>query len=191
MLEYLTTLLGRPVNIRKKAMFAFTSIAVLLPSMAALGAADAPGSARPNIVLILSDDMGYADIGVHGCRDIPTPNIDRLAAQSLRFTQAYANGSFCTPTRAALMSGRYQQRSGNEDLTNVTGPLPRAVKTLPERLRAAGYVTGMVGKWHLGEQPGFTPLDRGFDDFFGFLGGGHVYVPLVMRWPGMLAAGSV
>ncbi len=146
-------------------------------SAASVAAASPSPANRPNIVLILSDDMGYADIGAHGCQDIPTPHIDRLAAQGVRFTNAYANGSFCTPTRAALMSGRYQQRSGNEDLTNVTGPLPQAVKTLPDRLRAAGYTTGMVGKWHLGEQPGFTPLDRGFDDFFGFLGGGHVYLP--------------
>src|SRR3954452_19449616 len=76
---------------------------------------------RPNIVIILSDDMGYADIGAQGCRDIPTPHIDRLAAEGVRFTDAYANGSFCTPTRAALLSGRYQQRYGVEDLTR---PLP-------------------------------------------------------------------
>ena len=86
---------------------------------------------RPNVVIILADDMGYADIGVHGCRDIPTPNIDRMATRGIRFTDAYANGSFCTPTRAALMSGRYQQRHGNEDLADVTGPLPLAVPTLP------------------------------------------------------------
>ncbi len=131
---------------------------------------------RPHIVVILADDMGYADIGVHGCRDIPTPNIDRIASRGVRFTDAYANGSFCTPTRAALMSGRYQQRHGNEDLDGVTGPLPRAVPTLPERLRAAGYATGLVGKWHLGLMDGYTPLDRGFDEFFGILGGGHHYL---------------
>jgi arylsulfatase A-like enzyme len=129
---------------------------------------------RPNIVIILSDDLGYADIGAHGCRDIPTPHIDRLAAEGVRLTDAYANGSFCTPTRAALLTGRYQQRFGVEDLTR---PLPRAAVTLPARLKAAGYVTGMVGKWHLGNRPGFTPLDRGFDEFFGFLGGGHIYLP--------------
>jgi arylsulfatase A-like enzyme len=138
----------------------------------ALGAA----AQRPNVVFILSDDMGYGDIGVHGCKDIPTPNIDRIAAGGVLFSDAYANGSFCTPTRAALMSGRYQHRHGNEDLANVTGPLPAAVRTLPDRLRAAGYTTGMVGKWHLGDQPGFTPLDRGFGEFFGFLGGGHQYI---------------
>jgi arylsulfatase A-like enzyme len=138
-------------------------------------AAPARGAdSRPNIVIILSDDMGYADIGAHGCRDIPTPHIDRLAAEGVRLTDAYANGSFCTPTRAALLGGRYQQRFGVEDLTR---PLPLAAVTLPARLKAAGYATGMVGKWHLGTRPGFTPVDRGFDEFFGFLGGGHIYLP--------------
>jgi arylsulfatase A-like enzyme len=132
---------------------------------------------RPNIVLILSDDLGYADIGLQGCKDIPTPNLDRLGARGVRFTDAYANGSFCTPTRAALMSGRYQHRSGMEDLSNVTGPLPGKVRTLPDRLRAAGYTTAIVGKWHLGDKEGFTPMDRGFDEFFGFTGGGHFYLP--------------
>ena len=148
----------------------------LLAPFAVLQSCDAPAK-KPNIVIILSDDMGYSDIGVHGCKDIPTPNIDRIATRGVRFTDAYANGSFCTPTRAALMSGRYQHRHGNEDLDDVTGPLPLAVKTLPERLSAAGYTTGMVGKWHLGHTEGYTPLDRGFDEFFGFLGGGHFYLP--------------
>jgi arylsulfatase A-like enzyme len=135
------------------------------------------GADRPNIVLILADDMGYADIGVHGCTDIPTPNIDRIAHEGVRFTNAYANASFCTPTRAALMSCRYQQRSGNDDLPQVTGPLPLPIKTLADRLSEAGYRTGMVGKWHLGEGEGYKPMERGFDEFYGFLGGGHMYLP--------------
>lgn len=138
-----------------------------------LTAADAATASRPNLVLILSDDLGYADIGVHGCKDIPTPNIDRIAKQGVRITDAYANGSFCTPTRAALMSCRYQHRYGIEDLG---GPLPAQAHTLPQRLKAAGYTTGMVGKWHLGSTEGFTPVDRGFDEFFGFVGGGHQYI---------------
>jgi arylsulfatase A-like enzyme len=132
---------------------------------------------RPNIVVILADDLGYGDIGVHGCKDVPTPHIDSIARRGVRCTDGYANGSFCTPTRAALISGRYQQRLGVEDLTNVTGPLPRGVTTIAERLRSAGYTTGMVGKWHLGEKDGFSPVDRGFESFFGFLGGGHYYLP--------------
>jgi arylsulfatase A-like enzyme len=158
------------INIRMKHFF--TSTALLLTSLAVLSAADAPKQ-KPNIIVILADDMGYADIGAHGCKDIPTPNIDLLAKGGARFTNAYANGSFCTPTRAALMSCRYQHRYGIEDLG---GPLPAQAHTLPQRLQAAGYTTGMVGKWHLGSHEGFTPVDRGFDEFFGFLGGGHQYI---------------
>lgn len=144
--------------------------------LAAIGTLPAETPApKPNIVVILSDDLGYADIGVHGCKDIPTPHIDRIAARGVRFTDAYSNGSFCTPTRAALMSCRYQHRFGIEDLG---GPLPAQANTLPQRLKAAGYVTGMVGKWHLGSTEGFMPVDRGFDSFFGFLGGGHQYIAL-------------
>jgi|GEM_PF-6316863 len=100
---------------------------------------------RPNIVLILSDDMGYSDVGAHGSKDIPTPYIDRIAKEGVRFTQAYANGSFCTPTRIALLGCRYQQRTGNDDLPQVTGPLPLPIKTLSDRLQESGYTTGMVG----------------------------------------------
>ena len=132
----------------------------------------------PNIVLILADDMGYADCGIHGCKDIPTPNIDRIANQGVRFTQAYANGSFCTPTRIALMTGRYQQRTGNDDLPEITGPLPLEIKmTLADHLKKAGYTTCLTGKWHMGEGDGYLPLDRGFEKFFGFHGGGHTYFP--------------
>ncbi len=151
------------------------AVTLFLVQAMPLPAVEGPAK-KPNIVVILSDDMGYADIGVHGCKDIPTPNIDRIAKAGVRFTDGYANGSFCTPTRAALMSGRYQQRSGNEDLSSTTGPLPQGIRTLPDRLRAAGYTTAMVGKWHLGERAGHTPVDRGFDEFFGFLGGGHQYI---------------
>jgi len=105
--------------------------------------------------------------------------MDRVAREGVRFTSAYANGSFCTPTRVALMSCRYQQRTGNDDLTSITGPLPKSVKTLADRLREAGYVTGVVGKWHLGSGigKGYDPPDRGFDEFYGFHGGGHTYFP--------------
>ncbi len=127
---------------------------------------------RPNIVFILADDLGYADLGVHGCPDIPTPNIDRLAADGVRLTDAYSNGSFCGPTRAALVTCRYQHRCGKED---NTGPVPLGVSTLAERLQHACYTTAIVGKWHLGKRLGYTPVDCGFEEFFGFLGGGHRY----------------
>lgn len=131
---------------------------------------------RPNILLIVGDDMGYADVGFHGCRDIPTPHLDTLATDGVRFTNGYVTGPYCSPTRAGLMTGRYQTRFGHE--FNPSGNdqgLPRDQQTLADRLRAVGYRTGLVGKWHLGSQPEMHPQRRGFDEFFGFLGGAHSY----------------
>ena len=131
---------------------------------------------KPNILVILSDDMGYADVGFHGCKDIPTPNLDALAASGVRFTNGYVSGPYCSPTRAGLMTGRYQTRFGHEfNPGSGNGGLPLTETTLADRLKAAGYITGLVGKWHLGGQPQFHPRRRGFDEFFGFLGGGHNY----------------
>jgi arylsulfatase A-like enzyme len=131
---------------------------------------------RPNVLLIVGDDMGYADVGFQGCKDIPTPNLDALAASGVRFTSGYVSGPYCSPTRAGLMTGRYQQRFGHE--FNVAGGqdgLPLTETTLADRLKTAGYVTGLVGKWHLGGLPAMHPQKRGFDEFFGFLGGQHSY----------------
>ena len=136
----------------------------------ALAAAD-----RPNILLIVGDDMGYADVGFHGCKDIPTPHLDALAAAGVRCTQGYVTGPYCSPTRAALLTGRQQNRFGHEYNPNGNNGLPLSETTLPERLAKAGYVTGMVGKWHLGAKPEHTPTRRGFTEFFGFLGGAHSY----------------
>ena len=135
--------------------------------------------ARPNIVLIVGDDMGYADIGVHGCKDIPTPHIDSLAKNGVRCTSGYVSGPYCSPTRAGLLTGRYQQRFGHEfnpgpSPTGEVG-LPVDQVTLADRLKQAGYKTGMVGKWHLGNVEKFHPLNRGFQEFYGFLGGAHSY----------------
>ena len=152
-------------------LFLTVSAAVLLPWW--ISSASAAPAGKPNVVFILADDMGYADIGVQGCQDIPTPNIDRIASNGVRFTDAYANGAVCTPTRAALMTGRYQHRYGVEFFV----PLPAVAKTMPKRLTEAGYATGMVGKWHLGGSRGLFPMDRGFDSFFGFLAGMHAYLP--------------
>jgi arylsulfatase A-like enzyme len=139
-------------------------------------------AARPNILVIVGDDMGYADIGVHGCRDIPTPHLDSLAVHGIRCTSGYVSGPYCSPTRAGLLTGRYQQRFGHEfnpgpDPTGEIG-LPLTETTLPDRLRKAGYATGMVGKWHLGNAEKFHPLNRGFDEFYGFLGGARSFFPL-------------
>jgi arylsulfatase A-like enzyme len=137
------------------------------------GAAEAK---KPNVLIIVGDDMGYADVGFHGCQDIPTPHLDRLAASGVRFTNGYVSGPYCSPTRAGLLTGRYQNRFGHE--FNPGGGiqgLPVTETTLADRLKAAGYVTGIVGKWHLGASPEMHPQRRGFDEFFGFLGGAHSY----------------
>ncbi|MFO1002424.1 MAG: sulfatase-like hydrolase/transferase [Planctomycetaceae bacterium] len=133
-------------------------------------------AAKPNILIIVGDDMGYADVGFHGCKDIPTPHLDALAASGVRFTNGYVSGPYCSPTRAGLLTGRYQTRFGHE--TNFGGPgggLPVTESTLADRLRSAGYATGLVGKWHLGDKATQHPQQRGFDEFFGFLGGAHDY----------------
>ncbi len=150
-------------------------------SLLCLSRTSAEGQQKPpNIVVILSDDMGYADIGVQGSKDIPTPNIDALAKGGIRFTDAYVSGPYCSPTRAGLLTGRYQQRFGHEfnpdsaTTDNEIG-LPVGEITMADRLRAAGYKTALIGKWHLGRAAQFHPMARGFDEFFGFLGGSHSY----------------
>jgi arylsulfatase A-like enzyme len=137
---------------------------------------------RPNILVIVADDLGYADVGAYGCTDVPTPNIDSLARDGIRFTDGYVTGPYCSPTRAALLTGRYQQRYGHEfnpgpPASSQPGVgLPRSEMTLADRTKALGYTTALIGKWHLGYEPEFHPLKRGFDSFFGFLGGAHSYV---------------
>ena len=144
-----------------------------------LAAALCPAQAaerKPNILVIVGDDMGYGDVGFHQCKDIPTPNLDALAASGVRFTNGYVSGPYCSPTRAGLLTGRYQQRFGHEFNPGGGGQgLPPTETTLADRLKAAGYATGIVGKWHLGAQPAMHPQKRGFAEFFGFLGGAHSY----------------
>ncbi|MBM3740172.1 MAG: sulfatase [Acidobacteria bacterium] len=135
---------------------------------------------RPNIVIILADDLGYNDLGFQGGKDVATPHLDALARAGTRYTNGYVSHPFCSPTRAGLMTGRYQQRFGHENnmvfsrRDEVAG-LPLTEVTLPELLRRAGYATGLIGKWHLGAHPRFHPLKRGFSEMFGFIGGGHDY----------------
>ena len=135
---------------------------------------------RPNIVFILADDLGYADLSVYGRRDYETPAIDGLAADGVRFTQAHANSAVCSATRTALMTGRYQNRLPiglEEPLTNRDVGLPPAHPTLPSLLRAAGYATALIGKWHLGALPEYGPLLSGYEHFWGFRGGGGGLLP--------------
>jgi arylsulfatase A-like enzyme len=138
---------------------------------------------RPNFVFILADDLGYADLGCYGGRSSCSPVLDRLAKQGLRFTQGYANSSVCSPTRFALMTGRWQHRlrgGADEPLRSATrgNPvlgLPPAHPTLPSLLREAGYATALAGKWHLGFPPHFGPLKSGYQEFFGMLSGATDY----------------
>lgn len=130
-----------------------------------------------NVVMIVADDMGYADLGVTGCEDFATPRIDSIAQSGVRFTRAYVTAAVCSPSRAGFLSGQYQQRFGHEHNGNGPDPfgLPTHVTIMPQHFKAAGYTTGLVGKWHLGESRGKQPLDRGFDWFVGHLEGGHPY----------------
>jgi arylsulfatase A-like enzyme len=149
----------------------FLFVGVVLGFVDVAAAADA----KPNILLIVGDDMGYADVGFHGCKDIPTPHLDALAASGVRFTNGYVTGPYCSPTRAGLMTGRYQQRFGHEFNPSGAQGMPVKEVTIADRLKKAGYATALVGKWHLGSQPEMHPQRRGFDEFFGFLGGAHDY----------------
>ncbi|MCL4206315.1 MAG: sulfatase-like hydrolase/transferase [Pirellulaceae bacterium] len=143
---------------------------------------------RPNVVIIVADDLGYGELGSYGGTEIPTPHLDRLAAEGVRFTDAYVTAPYCAPSRAGLLTGRYPTRFGFE--FNPVGAsnadpaigLPVGQRTLADHLRASGYVTGLVGKWHLGGTARFHPQRRGFDEFFGFLHEGHYYVP--PHWDG-------
>jgi arylsulfatase A-like enzyme len=138
-------------------------------------------AAKPNLVIFYADDLGWGELGCQGNKEIPTPHIDSIAKNGVRFTNGYVSGPYCSPTRAGLMTGRYQQRFGHEfnpgpaEQAVANFGLPLQEVTFPQRMKSAGYATGMFGKWHLGYRPEFHPLKRGFDEFFGFLGGAHSY----------------
>ena len=159
------------------------AIALLLTAALALTpSAPAAGAKRPNILLIVADDLGYGELSIQGNPQIPTPQIDSLAKNGTRFTSGYVSGPYCSPTRAGLLTGRYQQRFGHEfnpgpaQSAAVTFGLSLKETTLGNRLKDAGYATGWFGKSHLGYEPQFHPLKRGFDEYFGFLGGAHDYL---------------
>ncbi len=144
---------------------------------------DVVAQSRPNVVVIVVDDLGYGETGMMGNREIPTPHIDALAASGVRCTAGYVTASYCSPSRAGILTGRYQSRFGYD--INPTGErnllpgagLPISETTFVSRLRQSGYRTGLVGKWHLGASEAMHPLSRGFDSFYGFLHEGHFYVP--------------
>lgn len=136
---------------------------------------------RPNIIVIMADDLGYADLGSYGCKDIPTPHLDKLANEGVRFTSGYVTWPMCGPSRAGFLTGKHQSKFGYYE--NVSAPfdpkqgLPK-METIASLLQKQGYVTGGVGKWHMGTTDEQHPNAMGFDDWFGFLGGGLMYFPL-------------
>lgn len=161
------------------------AIKTLLGATAGLAGFSRParGERRPNFVVILADDLGYGDVGCYGSPDVPTPHIDSIARNGYRFTDGYVSAAVCSPSRAGLLTGRHQQRYGHEFNTGPAGRdrqehlgLPLGEVTLPQILQKAGYKTGIVGKWHLGMNPEFHPMSRGFDEYFGFLFGANSYL---------------
>jgi arylsulfatase A-like enzyme len=153
----------------------------LVPAMLGGTSALAAGGRRPNILVLLADDMGYADLGCFGSRHIRTPNLDRLAAQGVRLTNCYANSPVCSPTRLSLITGRYNVafRTGLVEPFSAgswgDSAIPKDYPTMPALLREAGYGTSLIGKWHLGTSDEGSPLAHGYDEFFGFLGGAIDY----------------
>jgi arylsulfatase A-like enzyme len=153
------------------------------------GAASDTASRKPNILFILADDMGYADVGCFGARDYRTPNIDRIAAEGLKLPQAYANSSVCSPTRFALITGRYQYRLAGGLHEPIAADrsvgLPPEHPTLPSLLKRVGYRTALVGKWHLGFPPTYGPLKSGYDHFYGIYAGGADYFTHDLKFDGV------
>ncbi len=149
----------------------FVSLIVSIINLS--GGEDLPNRARPNFIVIFTDDMGYGDLGVYGHPTIQTPSLDRMAAEGLRFTQFYTGSPVCTPSRAALLTGRLPVRSGMANnrrrvlFPPSQGGLPDVEVTIPEALSSVGYVSGIIGKWHLGHVPGHFPTEHGFDEYFG------------------------
>ncbi|HEX3870311.1 MAG TPA: sulfatase-like hydrolase/transferase [Pirellulales bacterium] len=139
----------------------------------------AEGSAKPNILILYADDLGYHELSCYGGKHVPTPNIDSIAAGGVRCTQGYVSAPLCSPSRAGLMTGRYQTRFSHESNNMAPeGGLPLKETTLADRMKKLGYATGMVGKWHLGSRDDYLPMKRGFDDYYGVLGNpGSYFTP--------------
>ncbi len=158
-------------SLRYRQFFFLSAITVLL-----LSCSQNPVNVKPNVIILLADDAGYADFGFMGSKDLKTPNIDKIAEQGAHFTDFHVTGSVCAPSRAGLMTGRYQHRFGAE--YNYSSPgegVPLTEQMLSEILQENGYRTAAYGKWHLGEIPEYHPNKRGFDEFYGFIGGHRAY----------------
>src|SRR5690349_16224192 len=150
-----------------------SQLLVLIGLATALAVPTLALAAPPNFVVILADDLGYGEVGARHVGDVPTPNIDAIARAGVTFTDGYATAPLCVPSRAGLLTGRYQQEFGvygnPPDPYPASFGLPSGQRTLAEALQARGYATGIVGKWHLGVKPADNPLSHGFDEFFGVM----------------------
>ena len=164
----------------KKSNFTFLLVALLL---FVFNTNYAQNNKKPNFILIVADDLGFGDLSYNGSIQIPTPSIDKLAREGVNFTQGYVSAPVCSPSRAGLLTGRYGVSFGHDNNIGGTQPgfdpqylgLPLTETTIATRLNNLGYATGLIGKWHLGAEPQFHPLKRGFDEFWGYTGGGHDY----------------
>jgi arylsulfatase A-like enzyme len=162
--DFLNTLLLELTDVR------YSSLAALLMWLSC-GVLSAAETGKPNVLLIYADDLGYNELSCYGGKHVPTPNIDSIAANGLRMTQGYVSAPLCSPSRAGLMTGRYQTRFGHENNSmGKEGGLPLSETTLADRMKSLGYATCAVGKWHLGTGSDRLPMARGFDDYYGVLG---------------------
>ena len=145
----------------------------------AITSCEAQRQEKPNIIIIMADDMGYGDLSSYGSTFINTPNLDKMAAEGIKFTDFHSNGSVCSPTRAALLTGKYQQRLDIDGVVTAKNHRDKGLatieKTFAEAIKAAGYVTGMFGKWHVGYQTKFNPINQGFDEYIGYVSGNVDY----------------
>ena len=162
-------------------MTAFMKTTALLCALLGVLCGQSSAAEKPNILIIVSDDQGYVDAGFQGGKDVPTPHLDKLAESGVRCTSGYVTYPVCSPSRAGLLTGRYQARFGHEnnpvyDPLDANEGLPLTEKLLPEFLKPVGYTTAWMGKWHLGSSPAHVPWKRGFDETYGFIGGGHRYL---------------
>jgi arylsulfatase A-like enzyme len=165
-------------------LLGIASLLLLMTPAAAQECCPGADAKKPNVIVILADDLGYFDIGVQGGKDIPTPHLDSIAKNGVRCTNGYVSCPYCSPTRAGLLTGKYQQRFGHEfnegNAVKQAFGLPLTETTLADRMKKLGYATGAIGKWHLGPQPDYRPMKRGFDEFYGTLANSPFFKPAIV-----------
>ena len=172
-------------ELNRRRFLSLTAGSLAATVFSSAGGVAAPARKRPNFLIIYSDDQGYGDLSCYGAKDIPTPHLDALAKQGVRFSHWYSNAPICAASRAALLTGRYPMRAGvpNNTPSGLNSPgLPPEEITLAEALKGLGYRTGLIGKWHLGSRSDSRPNAQGFDHYFGFLSGCVDYYSHIFYW---------